>query len=77
MANVKFRQTINAQPEIVKEKIVKETALFAGDVVDLLPESTPGVWGIVTKISVWIQIARLVIEFINKIKYLINEQRAN
>jgi hypothetical protein len=73
MANLEIQKQIELAPENKSRVIVKETAQFISIVVDMIPPGKIGWFWAVTNIKTLMEIIRLLIDLINRIKTIINE----
>jgi hypothetical protein len=70
--NYQLKESIEATPENKTRLIVKETASFAGNMADIVPQGKINWTWIIANWSTLMLIVRLVIDFIKKLKEIAN-----
>jgi hypothetical protein len=71
--NFALKTRIESQPENKNRRIIKEVADFVGHVVDMIPTGSLNWLWLVTNWRTAIEITRLTIELVKRIKNIINE----
>lgn len=70
--NYELKESIETTPENKTRLIVKETALFAGNMADIVPHGKINWTWIITNWSTLMLIVRMVIDFIKKLREIAN-----
>lgn len=72
--NYQLKGAVEAAPENKTKLIIKETAAFVGEAVDMVPSGKINWMWIVANWSTVVALIKLIIELIKRIKTITNEQ---
>lgn len=75
--NALIKHQIQSAPDIKTRLIIKETADLVSVVIDMIPSGKVNWLWFVTNWKTIVEIVKLVIEFVKKVKTIIDDHRSN